>query len=109
VIVTFSKNLTMDNQYDTLSEATTALHKKGYTLDFNLKPEAIACKELNKIYEPEDFHIDEFHRFEGMSNPDDMSVVYAVTTVDGKKGMLIDAYGTYSTLSTKMVQKMKIR
>ena len=98
----------MDNQYQTLSEATNDLQKKGYTSDFDLKPEAIVCKKANKIYEPEDFHIDEFHRFEGMSNPDDMSVVYAVTTIDGKKGMLIDAYGAYSSLSTKMIQKMRI-
>ncbi|WP_417609942.1 phosphoribosylpyrophosphate synthetase [Owenweeksia hongkongensis] len=98
----------MDNQYGTLSEATNALQKKGYELDFTFKPEAIVCKAINKTYEPEDFHIDEFHRFEGMSNPDDMSVVYAVTTVDGNKGMLIDAYGAYSSLSQKMIQKIRI-
>lgn len=99
----------MDNQYDTLSTATNELKKKGYTSDFLLKPEHIECSESNTIYEAEDFHIDEFHRFEGMSNPDDMSIVFAVTTIDGKKGLLIDAYGTYSDpLSTKMLQKMKI-
>ena len=99
----------MDNQYETLSTATKELNKKGYTLDFILKPDHIECRETNKTYEAEDFHIDEFHRFEGMSNPDDMSIVFAVSTVDGQKGVLIDAYGTYSDpLSTKMLQKMKI-
>ena len=64
----------MDNQYQTLSEATSDLENKGYTRTYNLKPDGIHCKELDKIYEAEDFHIDEFHRFEGMSNPDDMSI-----------------------------------
>ena len=99
----------MDNQYDTLSIATNELKKKGYTFDFLLKPEHIECPGVDKKYEAEDFHIDEFHRFEGMSNPDDMSIVFAVSTIDGKKGLLIDAYGTYSDpLSTKMLQKMRI-
>ena len=37
-----------------------------------------------------------FYRFEGNSNPDDMSVMYAIETSDGLKGTLTDAYGLYS-------------
>jgi len=100
----------MNNQYDTLSTATKALSEQGYTEEYNLKPNGIKCQKSGKLYEAEDFHIDEFHRFEGMTNPGDMSIVYAVSTVDGKKGVLIDAYGTYSDpLSNKMLQKMKIQ
>lgn len=99
----------MDNQYQTLSIATTALEKQGYTLDFNLKPDSLECKSLKKSYKPEEFHIDEFHRFEGMTNPDDMSIIYAITTTDGKKGVLIDAYGVYNDpLNADMIQKMRI-
>lgn len=99
----------MDNQYETLSLAVEALNKKGYTLDFNLRSDCIENKEEGLDYRPEEFHIDEFHRFEGMTNPDDMSILYAITTDDGKKGTLVDAYGTYSeTLTTEMVRKMKI-
>ncbi len=99
----------MDNQYDTLSQGITALQERGYTLDFNLKPNCIECKELNKEYDPARFHIDEFHRFEGMTNPDDMSILFAVTTDDGKKGTLVDAYGTYEDpLTSEMVKKMRI-
>ncbi len=99
----------MDNQYDTLSQATDDLKKRGYELNFNLEPDCIACKDLNKKYNPKSFHIDEFHRFEGMTNPDDMSIVYAVTTDDGKKGTVVDAYGTYEDpMTSDMVQKMRI-
>ncbi len=99
----------MDNQYDTLSQAVTELQKRGYKLDFNLKPDSIECRELDKKYNPSTFHIDEFHRFEGMSNPDDMSIIFAITTADGRKGTLVDAYGTYQDpMTSEMVQKMKI-
>ncbi len=99
----------MDNQYDTLSQAVEELKKRGYTLDFNLKPNCIECRELDKKYDPSTFHIDEFHRFEGMSNPDDMSIIFAITTEDGKKGSLVDAYGTYEDpMTSEMIQKMKI-
>ena len=98
-----------DNQFSTLSEAIENLDSRGYTLDFNLTSDSIECKELHKKFKPENFHIDEFHRFEGMTNPDDMSIVYAITTKDGKKGTMVDAYGAYSDpLTTEMVQKMRI-
>ena len=36
------------------------------------------------------------HRFEGESDPDDMSVVYAIESQDGTRGVLVDAFGTYA-------------
>lgn len=100
----------MNNQYDTLSQAVTELQKRGYKLDFNLNPDSIECREINKKFDPSTFHIDEFHRFEGMSDPDDMSIIFAITTGDGLKGTLVDAYGTYEDpITSEMVQKMKIR
>lgn len=98
-----------NNQYTTLSRGVEALKARGYTLDFNLKPDGIECKELQEVFDPERFHIDEFHRFEGMSNPDDMSILFAISTKDGKKGTLVDAYGTYEDpMTAEMVQKLKI-
>ena len=38
----------------------------------------------------------ECHRFEGVSDPDDMSIVYAIESRDGTRGTLIDAFGVYS-------------
>lgn len=99
----------MDNQYETLSQGINALNERGYTLDFNLHKDRIECKAEDLEYTPEDFHIDEFHRFEGMTNPDDMSILFAISTSDGKKGTLVDAYGTYSDpLTAEMIQKMRI-
>ncbi len=98
-----------NNQFETLTEALANLNGRGYTLDFNLTARHLVCPELDASFPPDAFEIDEFHRFEGMSNPDDMSIVYAISTKSGKKGTLVDAYGTYSDpLSAEMLQKMRI-
>ncbi|HAD97521.1 MAG TPA: phosphoribosylpyrophosphate synthetase [Cryomorphaceae bacterium] len=99
----------MDNTYETLSQGIDELTKRGYTLDFNLLSDSIECKSEDLRYKPAEFHIDEFHRFEGMTNPDDMSILYAISTNDGRKGTMVDAYGAYSDpRTTEMVQKMRI-
>jgi hypothetical protein len=49
-----------------------------------------------KEYYPADLTITKSYRFEGDSNPDDMAVLYLIHANDGEKGILIDAYGTYS-------------
>lgn len=100
----------MNNQYNTLSEAINGLSERGYTLDFNLNNDQIFCRDKKKGYKPDEFEIDEFHRFEGMSNPDDMSIVYAISTNDGEKGTMTYAYGAYSDpLDAAMVKKMDFK
>jgi hypothetical protein len=95
--------------YETLSEAIQALKTKGYDQDFNLHPEWIECPPLNLKLSPEEFHVDEVHRFEGMTNPDDSSVLYAIASPSGVKGLLVDAYGVYTTaLNTAMLAKLQI-
>jgi hypothetical protein len=87
--------------YDTLSEATRALMKEGYVEDFNLKPECLECLTSKLQLYPEGFEVDSFYRFEGMSNPDDNSIVYAISSKNGIKGILVDAYGVYSSSLTE--------
>lgn len=95
--------------YDTLSEATNALRRDGYVEDLNLKPECLECLTSKLRLHPEDFEIDAFYRFEGMSNPDDNSIVYAISGNNGIKGILVDAYGVYSiSLNQTMIQKLKM-
>ena len=36
------------------------------------------------------------HRFEGVSDPDDMSILYAIETRSGVRGTLADAFGAYA-------------
>jgi hypothetical protein len=45
---------------------------------------------------PKDLVITQIYRFEGMNDPSDSAVVYALESSQGKKGLLIDAYGVYA-------------
>jgi hypothetical protein len=107
VSLNFLRN-TMKN-YTTLSEAIRALKNKGYDQDFNLHPEWIECAPLNAQFKPHEFHVDEVHRFEGMTNPDDSSVLYAISSGSGVKGLLVDAYGVYAeAVSQEMLSKLTV-
>ena len=85
------------------------LKKRGYTNDFNVKSDCIECPALQLQLSPEHFVVDEFHRFEGMSSTDDNSIVFAITSDHGVKGLLVDAYGVYaSSLSEGMIRRLSI-
>lgn len=94
--------------YDTLTEALNDLSKRGFTIDFNMHSDSVYCRALDRSFMPDEFSITEFHRFEGASDPGDQSIVYAIETNDGYKGVLVDAYGAYSDpLSYDMIQKLR--
>lgn len=98
----------MKKSYDTLSEAIRDLQRRGYSYDFNLKPHCLECASLNLQIHPEDFEIDEVHRFEGMSSTDDNSILYAIVAKDGINGTLVDAYGVYAeNISEEMRKKLR--
>lgn len=99
----------MTRNYNTLSEATTDLKKRGYTYDFNLKHDCVECPAIQLQLAPERFSVDEFYRFEGMSSTDDNAIVFAIRSTNGIKGTLVDAYGVYAeSLSDAMVRKLAI-
>ncbi|MBR9921210.1 MAG: phosphoribosylpyrophosphate synthetase [Bacteroidetes bacterium] len=84
------------NKYDTLVHALQGLRLKGYKYDFDVKNGKFIHRETKKEYKASDLGITEYHRFEGMSNPGDSSVVFALIASDGQKGVLTTSYGTYS-------------
>ena len=95
--------------YETLTEAIRELKKRGYVHDFNFQPEWIECPPLKLKFGPNEFHIDEVHRFEGMTDPDDSAVLYAVNSWAGVKGLVVDAYGVYaSSLNAEMIKRLNI-
>jgi len=52
----------------------------------------------------------EHYRFEGASDPDDMSVVYAFESHDGSRGIIADAFGLYANPDLGgFLEKVKIR
>ena len=98
----------MQPAYDTLSQALAALRAQGYVQDFNLEPECLYCASEQIRLRPEDFHVQQTHRFEGPTDPADNAVLYAIASVDGRlRGTLVNAYGTYAEpLAAEMRHKL---
>ena len=92
----------------TLSETLRDLKAKGYTEDFNLKDDCIDCSNGNLRISPSDFHIDQYFRFEGNTDPGDGAILYAISSEKyGVKGVLVNAYGIYADpLTDEMVAKL---
>lgn len=81
-----------NNQYSSLSEATQDLIKKGYSVNFRVNDDG-KLTDNNELIEPSQVTLVEFHRFEGVTNPADSTILYAVKTDSGLKGTVIDSYG----------------
>ena len=96
--------------YDTLLDALNDLKQRGYTIDFNLAFDHVKCDETGVCLVPSQFEITEYYRFEGISDPDDSSVIFAIESKDGTmKGVMVSGYGMYSeALSEEMMQKLKV-
>ena len=95
-------------KYNTLSEAVNELTKQGYTYNFNLKSDCIDCPEHSLQLSPDDFEIDYKYRFEAMSDVDNESVLYAISSKKSDvKGLLVNAYGIYAdSYSAELVAKL---
>lgn len=95
-------------QYDSLSLAINALYAQGYTEDFNLKPDCIDCRDASLRLHPHEFEIDKVFRFYGPSDPDDESILYAISSEKYTlKGILVNGYGISSDpLTQEMVAKL---
>ena len=81
----------------TLMGAEARLNREGYTTDFRVSED---CRlwTLNgeKSYGVDEVKIVDFYRFEGETNPDDMSILYALECTDGTKGTISNSYGPYA-------------
>ena len=97
--------------YGTLSQAINKLKlEEGYEFDFNLLDEKIELKSKQETFGVEEFDVDKVLRFEGMSNPDDNAILYAITTTSGRKGVLVDGYGVSSgQVSKAMIDKLDLK
>jgi len=91
--------------YETVSEAVNDLNKRGYTHDFNLGEDCLVCGEILSL-SPDEFEIDEVYRFEGMTDPGDEMIVYAISSKQGtEKGVLVNGYGLYADRESSVIMK----
>ena len=91
--------------YKTMAEAVDGLRQRGFTTDFGVGKGSGELVSGDRRFQSDDLTIVEHHRFEGMSDPDDSSVVYALEASNGLKGVLVDAYGAYANGKTGALLK----
>jgi hypothetical protein len=92
-----------------LSEAIKLLQEKGYNRSLVPAYDHFTCVNRTiKLY-PEEIFFDEVMRFENTSDPDDQSILYAISSLaDDIKGIYVESYGLYhDDLSPEMIKRMQ--
>lgn len=73
--------------------------QKGYTHSYRIADNMLVSPGTEMKYNPMDVHIVAEHRFEGISNPSDMSILYVIETKDGSRGTVLANYSPASDTS----------
>ena len=79
---------------DTLSDAIRRLQADGYDGNwFANAAHELECNESGEVLDPAVLQIDHILRFEGQSDPGDMTILFALRTPTGSKGTYSAAFG----------------
>lgn len=96
--------------YNTLSEAVNDLQKRGYTYDFLIPEgkECLYCQTHSLELSPDEFLLDEIYRFQEMSDPDEESILFAISSpMHHIKGLVINSFGAnFDYRSSKLVEHL---
>ena len=87
-------------EQQTLVGTLNKLKEEGYTHDFNIHNNQLKSGDIT--LRPKEFEIVKMYCFEGASDPDDNSVLYAIKSLHHDvKGTLVNGYGIYSDEDTE--------
>lgn len=95
------------NNFDTLSAAINTLTDKGYIEDFKAEENCIIALYSKKEYQPEDLEIVNTFRFEGMTNPEDQTELFAIVANDGLEGTLVMSYSAVHFQNIELIKQIK--
>jgi len=90
------KNTNLKSEKDFIKK----YQEKGYTNNFMMVNHQLMCIETKNKYYPLDINIVAEHRFEGISNPADMSMLYVIETKNNTKGTVLANYSPASDTRT---------
>lgn len=74
-------------------EAIEHLKKREFTHNFSINKNGLMEESRGIVFDPKEVKLMEFHRFEGTSDPADSSIIYAVETASGIRGIVVDMFG----------------
>jgi hypothetical protein len=93
-----------------MSMVMNDLRQDGFTQDFEMHDNVFGCRETEETFQPEDLIITQTYRFEGESDPGDMTIVFAMEANSGTKGLCVDAFGTNASRSLgEFIKQVPIR
>lgn len=97
-------------RYTNMVEAIEDLKQRGFRANFEFVNQMFRDVNSGRTFQADDLKIVEHYRFEGASDPDDMSVVYAIESTDGLTGIIADAFGVYANPDLgRFLENVKIR
>jgi hypothetical protein len=85
----------LPHEMTTLSQVLEKLRTKRIDTEYQWTKDGFTLGN-DRFYQPADLTIIKVYRFEGITDPSDMSVLYVIEAKDGAIGYSIDAYGVYS-------------
>ena len=85
---------------DSLVIVLAAVEKLGFHSQFEVSGNNLVSLKTGNRFLSNEVKILHFYRFEGESNPEDSSIMYAIESNNGEKGTLIDGYGTTADAET---------
>ena len=101
-------NVPFKEEMDTLVKCMNVLRERGYTHNFTATKEDTLLDDNKKEFRPQDVKVNNFYRFEGESDPADNSILFAIETNSGEKGVLVNSYGPGSdTKINKFMEKVE--
>lgn len=82
------------SRMETVLEAVARLRAAGFCHDVTVADTGrLRCRACDAVNEAADMTMEEIVRFEGESNPDDQSILVALVTGCGHRGLYFSAYG----------------
>lgn len=85
---------------DSLVTVLAEIENLGFTSQFEVNGKSLVSLKTDHHFTPDQIKITHFYRFEGESNPEDSSIMYAIETNTDEKGTLVDGYGTAADPAT---------
>jgi len=80
----------------TLAGVLDDLTRRGFAEHFRVVDGWLRALDTGGMFRANQVFVPEYHRFEGVSDPDDMSILWAIETRTGLRGTLVDAFGVYA-------------
>lgn len=84
-------------EFSTVAEALDSLADRGFVEELEPAGDRVRSRQTGITFASDEMMIVEVHRFEGHTDPQDMSVVYAIETKSGVRGVIVDAFGAYGS------------